>query len=62
MQGNGVPIRDVSQDGVRCGMPSSDGRVYVDVSYESDGAPSVTPEECRVARGTRITWRGQGSC
>lgn len=50
--------QEVVEDGVRCGQPSTDGRVYVEIRYAPDGTPSAVPEACNVARGTRITWRG----
>lgn len=48
----------LEEDGLRCGLPPIDGRVHVEIRYAADGTPSAAPEECTVAPGTRITWRG----
>ena len=45
-------------DGLRCGLPPIGDRVHVEIRYADDGTPSAVPEECTVAPGTRITWRG----
>ena len=55
--GNGARL-DLVEDGVRCGLPAIGGRVHVEIRYANDGTPSAVPEECTVAPGTRITWRG----
>lgn len=56
---NGVGGRlDLAEDGARCDRPTIDGRVHVTIRYAPDGTPSAVPEVCKVARGTRITWRG----
>jgi len=31
---------------------------HIEIRYADDGTPSAVPEECTVAPGTRITWRG----
>lgn len=49
---------EVADDGVRCDRSTMDMRVHVEIRYARDGTPSAVPEECRVARGTRVTWRG----
>ncbi|HSM11364.1 MAG TPA: hypothetical protein VK827_07325 [Lysobacter sp.] len=48
----------MDEGGARCGLPPVDGRVFVEIRYAGDGTPSAVPEECTVAPGTRITWRG----
>ena len=48
----------LEDDGLRCGLPPIGGRVHVEIHYADDGTPSAVPEECTVAPGTRITWRG----
>lgn len=55
--GNGGRL-DLVEDGVRCGLPAIGGRVHIEIRYAGDGTPSAVPEDCTVAPGTRITWRG----
>lgn len=45
-------------DGPRCDSPLRGDRVHIEVRYAGDGTPSAVPDECTVAPGTRITWRG----
>ena len=44
-------------DGALCGTQAGSGPVYIDISYAVDGTPKASPEDCKVAVGTVITWR-----
>lgn len=43
---------------VRCGDAAASSRVFIEIAYAADGMPSATPDECSVAPGTRVEWRG----
>jgi hypothetical protein len=44
-------------DGESCAMPDHGKKTYIDVAYDGNGRPSVTPETCEVDNGTQIVWR-----
>jgi hypothetical protein len=43
-------------DGEACTSSSKGNKVYITVTYET-GAPSVSPENCHVSKGTKVTLR-----
>ena len=51
-------VGGLEDDGLRCDLPPMGGQVHVEIRYADDGTPSAVPEECTVAPGTRVTWRG----
>jgi hypothetical protein len=64
------PVRDEApadtasdSDGTRCveateTSAAQTGAVFIEIAYAPDGMPQVTPQRCRIADATRVTWRG----
>ena len=48
---------EADEDGESCAMPDHGKKVYIDVTYDGSGRPSVTPDSCEVDNGTDIVWR-----
>lgn len=45
-----------SDDGEACASSAKGNKVYITVTYDG-GAPSVSPENCHVLKGTQVTLR-----
>ena len=43
-------------DGEACASPAKGNKVYITVTYDA-GAPSVSPADCYVLKGTQVTLR-----
>lgn len=48
---------EADEDGESCAAANHGNKVYIEVTYDGSGKPSVTPEECTVAKGSAIVWR-----
>ena len=44
-------------DGESCAMPDHGKKTFIEVTYDGNGRPSVTPDTCEVENGTEIVWR-----
>ncbi len=54
----GTALAHQDPDGTLCSPDTPHSAVYIEVTYEKGGVPTVTPDTCLVFANGKITWRG----